>query len=82
MVGLRAAIRTGMSNASVTSTGLCTRKLLLSTATAPFASVHDRDSLDFSEVFFTDVRVPSENWSARCNEGWRVANGRSAMNAR
>ena len=27
----------------------------------PFASVHDRHSLDFNEVFFTDVRVPAEN---------------------
>src|SRR6201982_576058 len=27
----------------------------------PFASVFDRDSPDFNEVFFTDVRVPAEN---------------------
>src|SRR5919201_3020951 len=27
----------------------------------PFASVVDQDSLDFNEVFFTDVRVPAQN---------------------
>jgi len=41
----------------------------------PFASVLDRDSLDFNEVFFTDVRVPVENLVGPLNGGWRVANG-------
>jgi len=41
----------------------------------PFASVHDRHSLDFNEVFFTDVRVPAENLGGPLHEGWRVANG-------
>jgi alkylation response protein AidB-like acyl-CoA dehydrogenase len=41
----------------------------------PFASVCDRDDLDFNEVFFNDVRVPAENLVGPLNEGWRVANG-------
>jgi alkylation response protein AidB-like acyl-CoA dehydrogenase len=41
----------------------------------PFASVCDRDDLDFNEVFFNDVRVPVENLIGPLNEGWRVANG-------
>jgi alkylation response protein AidB-like acyl-CoA dehydrogenase len=41
----------------------------------PFASVHDRDSLDFNEVFLTDVQVPAENVVGPLHEGWRVANG-------
>lgn len=41
----------------------------------PFASVHDREDLDFNEVFFTDVRVPAENLVGPLHEGWRVANG-------
>jgi alkylation response protein AidB-like acyl-CoA dehydrogenase len=41
----------------------------------PFASVHDRNGLDFNEVFFTDVRVPVENLIGPLHEGWRVANG-------
>jgi alkylation response protein AidB-like acyl-CoA dehydrogenase len=41
----------------------------------PFASVFDRDSLDFNEVFFTDVRVPAQNLVGPLNEGWKVANG-------
>ena len=41
----------------------------------PFASVYDRDSLDFNEVFFSDVRVPAENLVGPLHEGWRVANG-------
>ncbi len=41
----------------------------------PFASVLDRDSLDFNEVFFTDARVPAENLVGPLNGGWRVANG-------
>jgi alkylation response protein AidB-like acyl-CoA dehydrogenase len=41
----------------------------------PFPSVHDRDGLDFNEVFFTDVRVPAENLVGPLHEGWRVANG-------
>jgi alkylation response protein AidB-like acyl-CoA dehydrogenase len=41
----------------------------------PFASVFDRDSLDFNEVFLTDVRVPAQNLVGPLNEGWKVANG-------
>jgi alkylation response protein AidB-like acyl-CoA dehydrogenase len=41
----------------------------------PFASVCDRDDLDFNEVFFNDVQVPAENLVGPLNEGWRVANG-------
>ncbi|KWX66941.1 acyl-CoA dehydrogenase family protein [Mycobacterium sp. NAZ190054] len=41
----------------------------------PFASVFDRDAVDFNEVFFTDVRVPAENLVGPLHEGWRVANG-------
>jgi alkylation response protein AidB-like acyl-CoA dehydrogenase len=37
--------------------------------------VHDREGLDFNEVFFTDVRVPAENLVGPLHEGWRVANG-------
>ena len=41
----------------------------------PFASVFDRDSLDFNEVFFTDVRVPAQNLVGPPGGGWKVANG-------
>jgi alkylation response protein AidB-like acyl-CoA dehydrogenase len=41
----------------------------------PFASVCDRDDLDFNEVFFNDVRVPADNLVGPMNEGWLVANG-------
>jgi alkylation response protein AidB-like acyl-CoA dehydrogenase len=41
----------------------------------PFAPVYDRDGRDFNEVFFTDVRVPTENLVGPLNEGWKVANG-------
>ena len=41
----------------------------------PFASVYDRDGLDFNEVFFTDVRVPADNLVGPLHAGWRVANG-------
>jgi alkylation response protein AidB-like acyl-CoA dehydrogenase len=41
----------------------------------PFASACDQDDLDFNEVFFNDVRVPTENIVGPLNEGWRVANG-------
>lgn len=41
----------------------------------PFASVYDRDSPDFNEVFFTDVRVPAENLVGPLDGGWKVANG-------
>jgi alkylation response protein AidB-like acyl-CoA dehydrogenase len=41
----------------------------------PFASVVDRDSLDFNEVFFTDARVPAENLVGPRGGGWKVANG-------
>jgi len=41
----------------------------------PFASVVDRDSLDFNAVFFTDVRVPAANLVGPLNGGWKVANG-------
>ena len=41
----------------------------------PFASVYDRDNLDFNEVFFTDVRVPAENLVGPLDGGWKVANG-------
>jgi alkylation response protein AidB-like acyl-CoA dehydrogenase len=41
----------------------------------PFASVYDRDNVDFNEVFFTDVRVPAENLLGPRGGGWKVANG-------
>ena len=41
----------------------------------PFASVCDRDDLDFNEVFFTDARLPAENLVGPLNQGWFVANG-------
>jgi alkylation response protein AidB-like acyl-CoA dehydrogenase len=41
----------------------------------PFASVYDRDDLDFNEVFFNDVLVPAENLVGPLNGGWQVANG-------
>jgi alkylation response protein AidB-like acyl-CoA dehydrogenase len=41
----------------------------------PFASVFDPDALDFNEVFFTDVRVPSQNIVGPRGDGWKVANG-------
>ncbi|OBB19965.1 acyl-CoA dehydrogenase family protein [Mycolicibacterium elephantis] len=41
----------------------------------PFASVCDRNDLDFNEVFFNDVAVPAENLVGPLNEGWRVASG-------
>ncbi len=41
----------------------------------PFASVYDRDNVDFNEVFFTDVRVPAENLVGPLGGGWKVANG-------
>jgi alkylation response protein AidB-like acyl-CoA dehydrogenase len=36
----------------------------------PFASVTDRDDLDFNEVFFTDDLVPAENLVGDLNGGW------------
>jgi alkylation response protein AidB-like acyl-CoA dehydrogenase len=41
----------------------------------PFASVCDKDEVDFNEVFFTDVRVPAGNLVGELNGGWRVATG-------
>ncbi|MEB3979874.1 acyl-CoA dehydrogenase family protein [Mycobacterium sp. 663a-19] len=41
----------------------------------PFASVSDGEDVDFNEVFFTDVRVPTENLVGELNAGWRVATG-------
>lgn len=41
----------------------------------PFPSVYDRGELDFNEVFFTDVRVPTGNLVGPLNGGWQVANG-------
>ncbi len=41
----------------------------------PFASVCDRDDVDFNEVFFTDAHVPAENLVGELNGGWRVATG-------
>jgi alkylation response protein AidB-like acyl-CoA dehydrogenase len=41
----------------------------------PFASVADRDDLDFNEVFFTDVRVPVDNLVGPLDGGWGVASG-------
>lgn len=41
----------------------------------PFPSVYDRDELDFNEVFFNDVRVPTDNLVGPLNGGWQVANG-------
>jgi alkylation response protein AidB-like acyl-CoA dehydrogenase len=41
----------------------------------PFASVYDRDDLDFNEVFFNDVQVPAENLVGPQGGGWQVANG-------
>ncbi|MDT5147009.1 MAG: hypothetical protein QOC58_1654 [Mycobacterium sp.] len=41
----------------------------------PFAAVYDRGSLDFNEVFLTDVHVPVENLVGPLHGGWKVANG-------
>ena len=41
----------------------------------PFAAVFDRDSLDFNDVFFTDVHVPAQNLVGPLDGGWKVANG-------
>src|SRR2546423_2030172 len=41
----------------------------------PFAAVFDRDSLDFNEVFLTDVHVPAQNLVGPLDGGWKVANG-------
>lgn len=41
----------------------------------PFASICDRDDLDFNEVFFSDAKVPAENLIGPLNGGWGVANG-------
>jgi alkylation response protein AidB-like acyl-CoA dehydrogenase len=41
----------------------------------PFASICDRDDLDFNEVFFADAQVPAENLIGPLNGGWGVANG-------
>ncbi|BDB45011.1 MULTISPECIES: acyl-CoA dehydrogenase family protein [Mycobacterium] len=41
----------------------------------PFASVCDRDDVEFNEVFFTDARVPAENLVGKLDDGWRVATG-------
>jgi alkylation response protein AidB-like acyl-CoA dehydrogenase len=41
----------------------------------PFPSICSIDDLDFSEVFFTDVKVPAENLVGELNQGWRLANG-------
>ena len=41
----------------------------------PFPSMTGTDDVDFNEVFFTDVRVPSENLIGELNKGWTVANG-------
>jgi alkylation response protein AidB-like acyl-CoA dehydrogenase len=41
----------------------------------PFASIYDRQHLDFNEVFFNDVRVPAANLVGSLNGGWGVANG-------
>jgi alkylation response protein AidB-like acyl-CoA dehydrogenase len=41
----------------------------------PFATICEKDDLDFNEVFFTDVRVAGENLVGPLNGGWKVANG-------
>jgi alkylation response protein AidB-like acyl-CoA dehydrogenase len=41
----------------------------------PFASAADEDDVDFNEVFFTDVRVPTQNLVGMLNNGWSVASG-------
>jgi alkylation response protein AidB-like acyl-CoA dehydrogenase len=41
----------------------------------PFGSVVAPDELDFNEVFFDDVVVPTANLIGDLNGGWRVANG-------
>jgi hypothetical protein len=41
----------------------------------PFPSICGIDGKDFNEVFFTDVRVRTENLVGPLNQGWRVANG-------
>ncbi|BBZ31276.1 hypothetical protein MMAD_55710 (plasmid) [Mycolicibacterium madagascariense] len=40
----------------------------------PFASACGLDDVDFNEVFFSDVRVPVENFVGELNTGWQVAN--------
>jgi alkylation response protein AidB-like acyl-CoA dehydrogenase len=41
----------------------------------PFGSITDPDDLDFNEVFFDDVEVPTENLVGELNGGWQVATG-------
>ena len=41
----------------------------------PFPSICGIDDKDFNEVFFTDVRVPTENLVGALNGGWGLANG-------
>ncbi len=39
----------------------------------PFGSIVSPEDRDFNEVFFDDVRVPSENLVGPLHEGWKVA---------
>jgi alkylation response protein AidB-like acyl-CoA dehydrogenase len=41
----------------------------------PFGSIVGPDDLDFNEVFFDDVEVPTENLIGELHGGWRVATG-------
>ena len=41
----------------------------------PFGSICAKDDLDFNEVFFDDVYVPSTNLIGGLNQGWKVATG-------
>ncbi len=41
----------------------------------PFPDLSDNEFCDFNEVFFSDVRVPSENLMGPLNGGWPITQG-------